>query len=59
MELTQMFSQNEKQLLVQNNFKFKFKYNSKLSDLFKENMQSQIGLKQRKYYCTGKIILDT
>jgi hypothetical protein len=30
MEFTKMFSQNGKQLLVLNNFKFKFKYNSKI-----------------------------
>jgi hypothetical protein len=31
MKLTKMFSQNGKQLLVLKNFKFKFKYNSKIS----------------------------
>jgi hypothetical protein len=31
MELTKMFNQNGKQLLVLDNFKFKFKYYSKIS----------------------------
>jgi hypothetical protein len=53
MEFTTMFSRNGKELTVLNNFKFKFKYESKISgnqtwECTKKNMQEKIGFHKVK-----------
>lgn len=57
MEFTTIFSKNCKQLMVLNNFKFKFKYESKISGNAQIKHTGQICLKQWKYYSTRKIIV--
>jgi hypothetical protein len=64
MEFTTMFSQNGKELSVLNNFKFEFKYESKINgnhqtwECTKKNMQGKISFHKEKTLLQEKSVLD-
>jgi hypothetical protein len=65
MEFTTMFSQNGKELTVLNNFKFKFKYESKTNGnqtwectKKKKKMQGKIGFHKEKTLLQEGSVLD-
>jgi hypothetical protein len=66
MEFTTMFSQNGKELTVLSNFKFKFKYESKINGnktrectkKKKKKMQGKIGFHKEKILLQEKSVLD-
>jgi hypothetical protein len=63
MEFTKMFSQNDKELIMLNNFKFKFKYETKINgnqtwECTKRNMQGKIGFHKKKTLLQEKSVLD-